>query len=125
MNLLPLNRILTRQTVSLTLLLSLIITNAFAVLPVTGNAKQSISASTALAIYTTDLTQLGREGRLRESLSFDKETNSLMEALGKGGVRQPVLVDESGMSPSMIVEQLALRIAKGNVPDNLKDKSVG
>src|SRR6185369_4939451 len=124
MNFLPLNRILTRQTVSLTLLFSLIITNAFAVRPISGNAKESMSTPTVLATYTTDLTQLGREGSLRESLSFDKETNSLVEVLGKGGSRQPVLVDETGECQSLIVEQLAIRIAKGNVPDSLKDKSV-
>ena len=44
--------------------------------------------------------------------------------LGKGGVRQPVLVDEKGESSDMFVNQLAIRIAKGNVPDSLKDKTV-
>ncbi|MGH7782370.1 MAG: hypothetical protein ACREO5_00775, partial [Candidatus Binatia bacterium] len=106
---------------SVALLLSLLITNAFAVLPTSDSQKQSLAAP---AIYTTDLTQLGRDGRLRESLSFEKETNRLIEVLGKGGSRQPVLIDEKGESPDMIVDQLAIRIARGNVPDSLKDKAV-
>jgi subtilisin family serine protease len=86
--------------------------------------KKASAASAPLAIYTTDLTQLGRLGRLRESLSFEKETNRLIEVLGKGGSRQPVIVDEKGESQDEIVDQLAIRIAKGDVPDSLKDKTV-
>src|SRR5262249_22338481 len=69
MNVLNLKRLLTKRAVSLAVLLSLVISNAFAVLPVSGTEKKASTASAPLAIYTTDLTQLGRLGRLRESLS--------------------------------------------------------
>src|SRR5262245_56439182 len=122
MNVLNLKRLLTKRALSLAVLLSLVISNAFAVLPVSGTEKKASTASAPLAIYTTDLTQLGRLGRLRESLSFEKETNRLIEVLGKGGSRQPVIIDEKGESQDEIVDQLAIRVAKGDVPDSLKEK---
>jgi len=124
MNLLYPRRFLTKKAVSLTLLLSLVITNAFAVRPVSGTGNKASNTPTSSAIYTTDLTQLGRQGRLRVSLSFEKEVNRLVEVLGKGGVRQPVIVDEKGQSQDEIVDQLAVRIAKGDVPDSLKNRTV-
>ena len=124
MNLQYPRRFLTKQAVSLTLLLSLVITNAFAVRPVSGTQSRASNAPTSSAIYTTDLTQLGRQGRLRVSLSFEKEVNRLVEVLGKGGARQPVIVDEKGESQDAIVDQLAVRIAKGDVPDSLKNRTV-
>lgn len=63
------------------------------------------SSVTATREYTTDLTQLGREGRLREDLSFEAETLSLIKALSEGGLRQPVIVDEDKAAQNTIVEQ--------------------
>ncbi|HTK38203.1 MAG TPA: S8 family serine peptidase, partial [Pyrinomonadaceae bacterium] len=111
------------RTISLTLLLSFLITNAAAGRSNVAETAAVRSAITASAL-TTDLTQLGREGRLRESLSFEKDVMRLIEVLEKGGSRQPVLVDEKGESQDVIVEQLAIRIANGAVPDSLKDKRI-
>jgi len=82
------------------------------------------SVSTATTKYTTDLTQLGREGRLRENANFEKETDRLIEMLAQGGVRQPVIIDHDEATIETIVEQLAIRTAKGNVPTGLAGKSI-
>ena len=70
------------------------------------------------------MTQLGREGRLRQNPSFEKETAKLIEVLGNDGTRQPVIIDETGNYRDIVVEQLAIGIAAGNVPDALKDKTI-
>ena len=112
----------TRQFATIAILTSLVFTNVFAVTAVLGN--KTVAVSNATAKYTTDLTQLGREGRLRENLSFENETMRLIKVLAEGGVRQPVIVNEDSAVHETIVEQLAIRIAKGNVPKALAAKSI-
>ncbi|MEP6788515.1 MAG: S8 family serine peptidase, partial [Acidobacteriota bacterium] len=114
----------TRRIVSIAILASFVVSNAFAVNAVRGVAATVVSSPSATAKYTTDLTQLGREGRLRETLSFDKETSRLVKVLAEGGVRQPVLIDEDKGVQNTIVEQAALRIAKGSVPTGLAGRSI-
>jgi len=84
----------------------------------------ALAASTATAKYTTDLTQLGREGRLRENLNFEAETSRLIGMLGKDSARQPVLLSDDKANQETILEQLALRIANGSVPSELLNKKV-
>ena len=74
--------------------------------------------------FTTDLTQLGRNGRLRQTPNFEKEIDQVLEVLAKGESRQPVIVDQNGNAQDEIVEQIAIRIAKGNVAESLRAKSV-
>ena len=113
----------TRRFAAIAILASFVFSNVFA-----GNATRSqssiVSKSSATANFTTDLTQLGREGRLRENLSFENETLRLIRVLAEGGVRQPVIVNEDKAVQESVVEQLALRIAKGNVPKELTGKSI-
>ena len=111
-----------RTAVSLVLMLSILVTNAvpaFAAL-----TPQTVNNASATAKYTTDLTQLGRNGRLRENLNFESETSRLVKVLAEGGLRQPVIVDNTGENQDAVVEQVARRIAAGNVPDSLKGISV-
>jgi subtilisin family serine protease len=70
------------------------------------------------------LTELGRKGRLRQNLNFEQEATRLIEVLGNGGKRNPVIVDQNGTYRDIIVEQLAIQIAQGTVPDSLKNKVV-
>ena len=114
-----------RRAAVLIVLASFVFSNAIAVSAAAGDTQQSAASASALAKYTTDLTQLGREGRLRENLSFESETTRLIKVLAEGGVRQPVIVDEDKeSSQDTIVEQLAIRIARGTVPGNLLGKKV-
>ena len=75
----------TRQFAAIAILASLIFTNAFAVGALRGERTSPVSVSSATAKYTTDLTQLGREGRLREDLSYEQATTGLLKMLATGG----------------------------------------
>ena len=109
----------------LVVLASFFVSNIVAASPAgDGSKTKAVVRTTALTTYTTDLTQLGREGRLRENLNFDTETNRLMNVLGKGGVRQPVMLNDDKAAQETIVEQLALRIANGTAPADLLAKRV-
>src|SRR5687768_2458368 len=96
----------TRQFASIAIIASFVFSNALAI-----DVLRTAPTGSPMAKYTTDLTQLGREGRLREDLSFENETARLIEVLAEGGARQPVLVDDDKAAQETIVEQVALRIA--------------
>jgi hypothetical protein len=113
-----------QRIASIAVLASFLLTNAFAVGTFRNDTIRVVSNSLATAKYTTDLTQLGRQGRLREDLSFEKETIRLIKVLGEGGLRQPVIVDEDAGVQNIIVEQVALRIAKGLIPAQLAGRSI-
>ena len=112
----------TRQFAAIAILASFVFSNVFAVNQLRGDKTNVVSSATAK--YTTDLTQLGREGRLRAVLSFENETSRLVKVLAEGGVRQPVIVNEDKAVQDAIVEQVAIRIAKGQVPQGLAGKSI-
>src|SRR4030095_7177354 len=97
-----------RKTISLFLLTAFVLTNVVAVQVFAGGGGTTKPASAA---FTTDLTQLGREGRLRQSPNFETTVNQVVEVLEKGGSSQPVIVDENGSVQDEIVEQIAIRIA--------------
>ena len=112
----------TRRFAVIAIVASFIFSNVFAVGSL--NSDKTIASSSAMAKYTTNLTQLGRDGRLRENLSVEKETIRLINMLAEGGVRQPVIIDEDKGVQDAIVEQVALRIAKGAVPAKLAGRSI-
>ena len=85
---------------------------------------RNIKSDAVVAKYTTDLTQLGREGRLRQDLSLESEAIRLTNALAEGGLRQPVLVTDLRETRNTIVEQLAIRIANGDVPEGLAGRDL-
>src|SRR5512139_3992077 len=111
------------KAISLTLILSFILSNVL-LASAAGDVHNASSVSSTMAKFTTDLTQLGREGRLRENPNFDKETARLIEVLANGGEQQPVIVDETGEVQGHVVDQLALRIAKNNVSKTLEGVTV-
>ena len=105
-----------RRLAAATLLASFVFSNAFAVYAFDGTVQRYVLRSEAAAKYTTDLTELGRQGRLRENTSYDAEAARLVKVLAEGGIRQPVIVDEDKGVQNAIVEQVAIRIAKGQAP---------
>jgi hypothetical protein len=111
---------LARKTISFCLIVAFAFTNVVAL----ETLGMTSSNESALATFTTDLTQLGRQGRLRQSPSFETEVNKVLAMLEKGGGRQPVIVDENGSVQDEIVEQIALRIAKGTVAESMRTKSL-
>src|SRR4051812_12505269 len=92
-----------RKIVSIALLISFLFTNV-AVISIF--ADTPTNATNASSTFATDLTQLGRQGRLRANLNFENEISGLVEMLENGGKRQPIIIDEKGESQDLIVEQL-------------------
>ncbi len=78
----------------------------------------------ALEKYGRDLTALARAGKLDPVIGRDEEVRRVMEILARRTKNNPVLIGEPGVGKTAIVEGLALRIAQGDMPETLKDKSV-
>ena len=76
----------------------------------------------ALKKYARDLTDAARQGKLDPVIGRDEEIRRTIQVLSRRTKNNPVLIGEPGVGKTAIVEGLALRIIKGDLPESLKDK---
>jgi ATP-dependent Clp protease ATP-binding subunit ClpB len=78
----------------------------------------------ALERYGRDLTQLSRQGKLDPVIGRDEEIRRVIQILSRRTKNNPVLIGDPGVGKTAIVEGLAQRIVRGDVPEGLKERRI-
>ena len=88
------------------------------------NSQSSEDTYQALEKYATNLIEQARSGKLDPVIGRDEEIRRVLQILSRRTKNNPVLVGEPGTGKTAIVEGLAHRILRGDVPENLKNKQL-
>lgn len=81
-------------------------------------------AGTALARFCTDFTRKAAAGEIDPVFGRDREIHQMIDILARRRKNNPIVVGEAGVGKTAVVEGLALRVVKGDVPDILKGVSI-
>ncbi len=77
-----------------------------------------------IARYTRNLTNLARQDKLDPVIGRDVEIMRMMQILSRRTKNNPILIGEAGTGKTAVAEALAIRIAKNDIPESLRDKEV-
>ena len=78
----------------------------------------------SLKKYTRSLTEMARENELDPVIGRDKEVNRMIQILSRRTKNNPILIGSAGVGKTAVAEGLAQRMAKGDVPESLKEKDL-
>ena len=88
------------------------------------NSQSAEESYQALSKYAINLNEAARNGKLDPVIGRDEEIRRILQILSRRTKNNPILIGEPGTGKTAIVEGLAHRIIRGDVPDNLRDKQV-
>ena len=88
------------------------------------NRQSTTQQQSALSLYARDLCQAASAGKLDPVIGRDEEVRRVLQILSRRTKNNPILIGEPGVGKTAIVEGLAQRIIRGDVPENLHDKKI-
>ena len=88
------------------------------------NSQSAEESYQALSKYAVNLNEAAKSGKLDPVIGRDEEIRRILQILSRRTKNNPILIGEPGTGKTAIIEGLAHRIVRGDVPDNLRDKQV-
>jgi len=88
------------------------------------NSEEEVSSTPALDYFSSDLVEEAKKGKIDPIIGRDLEIDRTISILSRKTKNNPVIIGESGVGKTAVIEGLAHAIAKGKVPDNMLDKKI-